>query len=95
MLRKIFSQSFRNEHKDSFGRNWIFNWHCLDHVGYKHNPRRRDLGYHKIFDHYNRALRNFKGHSDTESILYYLIENGIQGVTDFNGIFAFALVDKK
>ena len=47
---KIFSKDFRNKDKDSFGKNWIFNWHCLDHVGYKHNPRRRDLGYHKIFD---------------------------------------------
>jgi asparagine synthase (glutamine-hydrolysing) len=35
----------------------------------------------------------FRGHSDTESILYYLIENGIEGVKDFNGIFAFAFLD--
>jgi asparagine synthase (glutamine-hydrolysing) len=37
----------------------------------------------------------FKGHSDTESILHYLIENGIRGVKDFNGIFAFAFLDLK
>jgi asparagine synthase (glutamine-hydrolysing) len=36
---------------------------------------------------------NFKGHSDTESILYYLREFGIDGVKDFNGIFAFAFLD--
>jgi asparagine synthase (glutamine-hydrolysing) len=38
---------------------------------------------------------NFKGHSDTESILYYLIENGIKGLKDFNGIFAIAFLDLK
>jgi len=64
MLKEIFSKEFRSKDKDSFGRNWVFNWHCLDHVGYKHNPRRREIGYHKIFDHYNKKLKKFKGHSD-------------------------------
>jgi asparagine synthase (glutamine-hydrolysing) len=54
----------------------------------------------EIYNH--QELRNkltsntiIKGHSDTESILYYLIEHGIRGVKDFNGIFAFAFVDLK
>lgn len=38
---------------------------------------------------------NFKGHSDTETILYYLIKYGINSVRDFNGIFAFAFLDIK
>lgn len=38
---------------------------------------------------------NFKGHSDTETILYYLIKYGITGIKEFNGIFAFAFLDKK
>lgn len=37
---------------------------------------------------------DFRGHSDTESILYYIIENGIESIKDFNGIFAFAFLDK-
>ncbi|MBW3545334.1 MAG: asparagine synthetase B, partial [Bacteroidetes bacterium] len=37
---------------------------------------------------------NFAGHSDTETILYYLREYGIEAVKDFNGIFAFALLDR-
>lgn len=37
---------------------------------------------------------DFKGHSDTETILYYLIHFGIDAVADFNGIFALALLDK-
>ncbi|HEX3386488.1 MAG TPA: hypothetical protein VHS53_14915, partial [Mucilaginibacter sp.] len=36
----------------------------------------------------------FRGHSDTETILYYLKEFGIQGIRDFNGIFSIAFLDK-
>lgn len=36
---------------------------------------------------------SFKGHSDTETILYYLRKFGIKAVKDFNGIFAFAFLD--
>jgi len=36
----------------------------------------------------------FKGHSDTETMLHYLIKYGIGALKDFNGIFAFALLDK-
>ncbi len=38
---------------------------------------------------------NFKGHSDTETILYYISRFGINAVKDFNGIFAFAFMDIK
>lgn len=37
---------------------------------------------------------NFKGHSDTETILYYLKEFGINGISDFNGIFSIAFLNK-
>ncbi|WP_053989921.1 asparagine synthase (glutamine-hydrolyzing) [Mangrovimonas sp. TPBH4] len=36
----------------------------------------------------------FKGHSDTETILYYLREYGMEAVKKFNGIFSFAFLDK-
>lgn len=36
------------------------------------------------------SFKNFKGHSDTETLLYYLIENGTEGIKDLNGIFVFA-----
>ncbi len=36
---------------------------------------------------------NFRGHSDTETILYYIREYGIDRVNDFSGIFAFAFLD--
>jgi asparagine synthase (glutamine-hydrolysing) len=35
----------------------------------------------------------FKGHSDTETILYYLRKYGISSVRDLNGIFAIAFLD--
>ena len=60
MILRIFSNKFRNSHKDSFGKPWVFNWHCLDHVGYKTNPRKRTLGYHKISDYYSKVLKKYK-----------------------------------
>ncbi len=50
---------------------------------YNHSELRKKLPVNIIFN----------GHSDTETILYYLKEFGISGVKDFNGIFAFAYVD--
>lgn len=37
----------------------------------------------------------YKGHSDTETILYYLIHFGINQISDLNGIFAICFFDKK
>ncbi len=59
MIKKIFSHKFRKKNIDSFNNPWVFNWYCLDHVGYKINPRRRTLGYHKIFDYYNKTLKKY------------------------------------
>lgn len=52
MLRRITSRDFRQKYKDSYDQGWIFNWHLLDHVGFKTNMRRRDIGYSNIFNHY-------------------------------------------
>lgn len=38
---------------------------------------------------------NFRGHSDTETILYYLIKFGVKAAEKFNGIFAFGFIDIK
>ncbi|MBN2789741.1 MAG: asparagine synthase (glutamine-hydrolyzing) [Candidatus Delongbacteria bacterium] len=37
----------------------------------------------------------FNGHSDTETVLYYIIEKGIDSIKDFNGIFAFSVYDRE
>jgi hypothetical protein len=43
---------------DSTGSGWVYNWFCVDHVDYDVNPRRRDIGYHAVFDHYTSTLRD-------------------------------------
>ena len=57
MLAKLMSQSFRTLIPDSAGKGWIYNWFCVDHVDYDLNPRRRDMGYHNVFEHYNAQIR--------------------------------------
>lgn len=64
MISRIFNKNFRYDHKDSFNKPWVFSWYCLDHVGYKINPRRRTLGYHKIFDYYKKVLKKNKRFQD-------------------------------
>ena len=57
MLAELMAPSFRQQTCDSSGGGWIYNWFCVDHVDYDSNPRRRDIGYHNIFAHYRRLIR--------------------------------------
>lgn len=65
MLVEIMDPKFRKNIPDSFGNGWKFNWHCLDHVGYETNPVCRDLGHHKIFDHYKKMIEMTKSYQDS------------------------------
>ena len=56
MLDDCMSTSFREQMRDLEGGGWVYNWFCVDHVDYDANPRRRDMGYHNIFDHYRRVV---------------------------------------
>jgi hypothetical protein len=56
MLARIMDESFRMKRPDSAGRGWVYNWFCVDHVDYDANPRRREIGYHNVFDHYRRII---------------------------------------
>jgi len=58
MLAEIMGEPFRRQTCDSAGRGWIYNWFCVDHVDYDVNPRRRDMGYHNVFEHYRALLRD-------------------------------------
>lgn len=53
----------------------------------------------EIYNHaelrYKLGNVSFVGHSDSETILYYIREFGIDAVKDFNGIFAFVFADLK
>lgn len=68
MLDRCMADDFRMAMPDSFGNGWVYNWHCVDLVGYDYNPRRRDLGYHNIFDHYRRRLKETP---DTRDVIHF------------------------
>lgn len=55
MLRHCASPDFRRRMTDSDGGGWIYNWFCMEHLGFTDNPRGRDMGMHRVFDFY-RAL---------------------------------------
>ncbi len=63
MLEKIGNPKFRNKFLDCEERPWALSWFCLDHIGYSENPRKRDIGYHNIFDHY-ASYRNSLNYGD-------------------------------
>lgn len=69
LLTDCLSTSFRNQVRDSAGEGWVYNWFCVDHVDYDVNPRRRDMGYHNIFDHYRRVLR--ETHSGQDGLHFH------------------------
>lgn len=56
MLEGATAPAFRLGLPDSEGQGYAFSWFCMDHAGYKANPRRRATGYHAIFDHYQALL---------------------------------------
>jgi hypothetical protein len=64
MLRRVMAEDFRKKIPDSYGGGWVFNWFCVDHVDYVNNPRRRDLGYHNIYDHYKDMIRETQSFED-------------------------------
>ncbi len=77
MLADAMSESFRGRHRDSEGGGWVYNWFCVDHVGYDVNPRRRDIGYHNIFDHYRQTLRETG--SSRDGLHFHYHPHGFRG----------------
>tara|TARA_B100001250_G_scaffold93253_1_gene77717 strand:+ start:7631 stop:8977 length:1347 start_codon:yes stop_codon:yes gene_type:complete len=65
MLDRITTMKFRKSLKDSYGNGWIYNWHIMDHVGFKSNKRCRDLGYLKIFNHYEDYFKKNESYKDS------------------------------
>ena len=60
MLSELMTNEFRNKFKDSFKKNWKISWHILDHINYKNNPRKRELGFHKIHNFYEKTIKKNK-----------------------------------
>lgn len=69
MLDFITSSKYRSQLLDSNGGGWIYNWFCMSHVGITgNNPRRRDMGYHNIYDHYKDY---FDKNSDVNDLIQW------------------------
>jgi hypothetical protein len=64
MLSGLLTAGFRNMMLDAAGGGWVYSWFCVDHVDYSNNPRRRDMGYHSVFDHYRAMLREHSSEAD-------------------------------
>ncbi len=71
MLTDALSQRFRRRLLDSNGDGWSYNWFCVDHIDYDANPRRRDIGYHNVFDHYASVLRESGSSKDGVHFHYH------------------------
>ncbi len=56
MLAEALSPQFRNGMTDADGNGWVYSWHCMDHMRYAENPRRKDVGYGHIFRFYRSIL---------------------------------------
>lgn len=61
MLDKIMTKQYREQFLDSNGRGIVYNWHCIDHVGFSSNKRRRDIGFGNIFNHYQEKIDEHGG----------------------------------
>ncbi len=69
MLDIITTEKYRKQITDSFGSGWIYNWMCMSHVGFTgNNPRRRDIGYFNIYDHFKEYLDS---NNDTNDLLQW------------------------
>ncbi|MBK9306940.1 MAG: hypothetical protein IPM58_07610 [Nitrospira sp.] len=71
MLMNCMAEDFRTSMLDSFGGGWIYNWFCVDHVDYQTNARRRDIGYHNVFDHYCAMVHEMKSLQDGMGFHYH------------------------
>lgn len=57
MLDEALSPEFRRQVLDDFDGGWAYSWHCVDHLGFRDNPRHKDKGYGNVFRFYRNALR--------------------------------------
>ncbi len=57
MLSDALGDGFRRQMVDDFGGGWVYSWHCVDHLGFSENPRRKDIGYGNIFRFYRQILK--------------------------------------
>ena len=64
MLERVCTDNFRRRLLDCDGNGWVYNWFCMDHIGFSVNPRKRDMGYHNIYDRYLSLVNSQPGSRD-------------------------------
>jgi hypothetical protein len=64
MHETIMSESWRNTLSDSLGKPYVLSWHCMDHVNFENNPRRRAMGFHAVYEYYDQLLRDYHAPRD-------------------------------
>jgi len=64
MLSDCMSEEFRNQIVDDFGKGWVYSWHCMDHVGYSDNPRRKDIGFGNVYRYYKSFIKRTESYQD-------------------------------
>mgnify|MGYP003989011355 FL=1 len=64
MLKDCMSSEYRDQLLDDFGGGWVYSWHCMDHVGYSDNRRRKDLGYGNVYRYYKNIIEEMESHQD-------------------------------
>src|SRR3989442_5199462 len=57
MIAAVTTDTFRRTYSDPQGSPYAFTWFIIDVVGYRDNPRRKALGFHAVWDVYQRLLR--------------------------------------
>lgn len=86
MLVEILSKEFRENLLDSFENGWVYSWHCMDHLHYKNNPRKKELGYGKIFRFYRDVLKETDSHMDELNWHFHpmsVSENSLNAATSY------------
>ena len=58
MLQKLEETNLRTKLLDHDNKGYKITWHCMDHVNYKTNLRKKTFGYNKIFDFYKDYINN-------------------------------------
>lgn len=90
MLDDALSLSFRKLTVDDFGNGWVYSWHCMDHIGYSDNPRRKDIGFGNIFRFYKHKLKEAQCDKDEINWHYHPLSfnrNPLQCATNYVNSF--------
>jgi len=64
MITRAMSDKVRNKILDADGNGYVYNFFCVDRVGFDSNPRRRAFGYHQVYDYYKNKIRETGSYQD-------------------------------